>query len=87
MSLQRALLGQVSPQLRGVSVDQNAEQILLKFFVDGPITEEDAAAALEVETELLADLPPQKRVDTEVLRLDIPRRLPDADLWVFRRRE
>lgn len=87
MALQRALLGQVSPQLRGVSVDQDDQQIHLNFFFNGPVSEEDRVAASEVESELLADLPPDKRVETEIVRLDAPKRLPDSGLWVFRRRE
>lgn len=87
MALQRALLGQVSPQLRGVSVDQDGQRIHLKFFFNGPVSEEDRVAASEVETELLGDLPRDKRLDTEIVRLDAPQRLPDSGQWVFRRRE
>jgi hypothetical protein len=87
MSLQRALLGQVSPQLRGVAVDQDGPLIRLKFFINGPVSEEDTIAASEVETELLADLSSERKVETDVVRLDAPQRLPDSELWVFQRRE
>ena len=87
MSLQRALLGQVSPRLRGVAVDDDGQLIRLRFFINGPVSEDDTVIASEVETELLADLSSERKVETDVIRLDAPQRLPDSNLWVFQRRE
>jgi hypothetical protein len=87
MSVQRALLGQVSPQLRGVAVDEDGQLIRLRFFINGPVSDDDTLSASEVETELLADLSSNRKVDTEVVRLDTPQPLPDSELWVFQRRE
>ena len=87
VALQRALLGQISAALRGVSADYSEDAVHLAFFFDGPVSEADRASASEVEGELLADLEPGRSVSVEVRRIDAPTALPDSGFWVFRRRE
>jgi hypothetical protein len=87
MSLQRALLDEVSAALRGVAVRYHDGRVDLVFYVDGPVSEDDRESASIVETELLADLSPNYTVKTDIIQIDAPAPLPESDFWVYRRRE
>jgi hypothetical protein len=87
MSLQRALLGEVTPSLRGVGVRVGVSRVEVGFFYDGDVSHEDRDTASRVEAELLADLPPEFKVVTDVRRVDGRGTLPEMDLWVYRRQE
>jgi hypothetical protein len=87
LSLQRALLGEVSPALRGVSPRLGGEGLEIWFYLDGPVSGEDRESASCVTSEVAADFPVLSRVEERVERVDAPARLPPETLWAYRRRE
>lgn len=87
LAIQTALLGEVSPALRGVVFTRENANVALSFFFDGEIEEEDRESASCVESELVAVLPPEVTVRTEIIRRDPPATLHAAGWWVYRRRE
>jgi hypothetical protein len=87
-SVQRALLGEVSSTLRGVSLIREGDGLeKIRFYVDGPITAEDRESASGVAAEVAADLPPPGRVEERIERVDAPAPLPPDAVWAYRRRE
>jgi hypothetical protein len=85
--LQVALLGEVSAALRGVGFSLGGQDVILQFYFDGPISDEDRESASSIETEVIARLPDEARVSTNLMRSDMPARMTDPERWVFRRRE
>ncbi len=89
LSLQRALVGQVPPTLRGVlvalTVDVEARMIC---YFDGVIAEDDEEDVQCAYTEVLADFPDYD-IHLEIHRLDTPIPLPKipegAGHWVYMR--
>ncbi len=55
LSVQRALLGEVPPALRGVTLGWDDSLIYLRCYFDGPISEEDHESMELVATEVMAD--------------------------------
>jgi hypothetical protein len=84
--LQTALLGEVGPALRGVAYRLDEREVGIRFYFDGPVSDEDRESASCVVTEVIASLPEDVRVVEEVIRLDAPARLPDDLRHVFHRR-
>lgn len=85
--LQTALLGEVGGALRGVAFGMEDRTVRVRFWYDGPVSDEDRESAACVVSELYASLPDDWRVADEVIRLDAPARLPSDLLMVFHRRE
>jgi hypothetical protein len=85
--LQVALFGEVSPALRAVGFNLRDRRVTLVFYYDGPISEEDQESASCMETEMIAALPQDAQVVSEVIRFDAPGRMPPPDRWVYSRRE
>lgn len=87
LSVQRALLGAVSPSLRGVTVGWQDNLIRLRFYFDGPISDEEYSAVQVVSTEVIADFQSPWEINEEILRLDPPTPLECLEAWAFLRRE
>lgn len=87
LALQIALLGEVSAAMRGNSFMRRGNDVTLRFYFDGPVSEMDRESASCVETELIAALPAQAKVRTEIVRADAPAALPESGRWSYRRRE
>ena len=89
LSVQRALLGAVSPRLRAVTCGWEGFEITLRFVFDGEVADQDFEDAGIVASEVAADFPEPWTVDEDIARLDHPDDLrPDAlALWAFRRKE
>lgn len=85
--LQMALLGEVGPRLRAVGYARRGEDVEVRFWFDGPVSDEDRESASVAVTEVIAALPVDVRVFEEVVRCDAPTRIPSGDPLVFRRRE
>lgn len=85
--LQVALLGEVSPALRGVAFGVGDRAVRIAFYYDGRVSEEDRESASCVVTEVIAALPEDTSVSEEVRQFDAPRRLPEPEAWAYRRRE
>lgn len=84
---QRALLGEVSAALRGVTVAWQDKTVTVRCYFDGPISDADRDSMESVHTELLADFLPDVDVSLEVRRRDWPDPMESLQEWVYRRRE
>lgn len=87
LSVQRALLGEVSPALRGVTVGWDEKRIAILCYYDRRISEEDREAMSCVETEVMADFPADLQIDLDVIQCDAPQEMKLLDVWVYCRRE
>jgi hypothetical protein len=87
LSIQRALLGEVSPRLRAVTVTFDEKSVAARAYFDGELDDEDRESMSSVETQLLADFPEEHSVTVECHRLDAPAPIADDGTWVFARRE
>lgn len=88
LSFIRALLGEVSPVLRGITLGLKGKEVKLICYFDGEIQEDDIDSMNSVEAEMLADLP-EMVIDFALVRLDYPESLSGKELdeWLFLRRE
>ncbi len=87
LSIQRALLGEISPQLRAVVFSIAERDIDVRFYFDGVISDEDIESASCVETEIIADYEAEDVVTVRCIRLDTPKTIADGGVWVYHRRE
>ncbi len=88
LSAQRALLGEVFPALRAVTIRWSKDAIALRAYVDGELLDDDAESLSCIATELTADLWQEMRVDYEAIRCDWPQRIDDDDgVFIYARRE
>jgi hypothetical protein len=89
LSVQRALLGAVSPRLRAVTCGWQGFEITLRFAFDGEVADPDLEDAGVVASEVAADFPAPWTVDEVIARLDYPDDLRTGALalWAFRRKE
>jgi hypothetical protein len=87
LSIQRALLGEVSAQLRAVVFSIVNRNLNVRFYFDGMISKVDEESASCVETEILADYEPDELVTVCCIRLDAPEPIMDDGVWVYWRRE
>lgn len=87
LSIQRALLGEVSGRLRAVVFSVSDLFLNIRFYFDGEIDEDDFESASCVETEVLADYEEDWTIVVKCLRLDASEPILDDGVWVFRRRE
>lgn len=87
LSLQRALVGNVFPALRGMTVSWESGNIRILAYVDGDISEDNLESLRYVETEVIADFFPQHFVSLEVVRKDAPEIVKPLQAWVYLRRE
>ena len=87
LSIQRALLGEVSSRLRAVVFSLSERALNASFYFDGPITPDDAESASRVETEIIADCASDFIVAVNTIRLDAPEPVNDDGVWVYQCRE
>lgn len=89
LSVQSALLGLVSPGLRGVATRMIHPRIELRFLFDGTADEEDREDVSEVEAYVVADFSADVSVET-IVEADMelrPRDLRPGEVWVYLRKE
>jgi hypothetical protein len=87
LSALRALLGEVSPALRGVTIGWRDHVILLRSYFDGPISEVDRDSMSSVGAEVIGDFSEPWTIEDEVIRCDAPEPLEGLVAWAYRRRE
>jgi hypothetical protein len=87
LSVQRALLSEITPNIRAVTVEYDATSIHIEMFFDGEISDDDRETVLLVDTEVLAEFPAHHRVDTVGIRRDAPAPIPKDRLWAYYRKE
>ncbi len=88
-SVNRALWGEVSPNMRRVEAKADGYIILLRFYFDGEPSSEDRNSVSCAGAEVIADFSDEYVIEEEIIRLDAPERLP-ADpnrMAIYRRRE
>ncbi len=89
LSVQRALLDEIDPNLRAVKIDWDEENsiIHLHFYYDNKITDENNESASCVAGEVAGDFSLNTRVLEHCIHLDFPNELPDHKLVAYRRKE
>ncbi len=87
LSMQRALLGAVTPALRGVAVTWNEHRISARFVYDASGDYVDLVQ--ETETQVLADFDDDVTTDftTEVATDRFLPLLSEHEVWAYRRHE
>ena len=88
LCLQVALLGVITPGVRGITCKWDSQSIVIKFIYDGSYTEEEYELCEDVATELMASFP-EHRVSMERVAIPLPDSLREEFLysWVYIRRE
>jgi hypothetical protein len=88
LTLQVALLGRITPNLRAVTCGWSSGSVVVRFIYHGNPDKDADESVSEVETDLVAAMP-EKTVKTEICRLDAPRKLRTSllEAWVYRRKE
>jgi hypothetical protein len=87
LSVQRALLGEVTPNLRGVAADWNGTEIRVVCYYHGLISDDDREEMSCVHTEVATDFIDIAPVHFVLERLDMPTKLNGFRAWVFLRKE
>ena len=88
LSVQRALMGEVTPEMRVVEVELSTSRILIRIFTEGEASEAlraDCDAGLA--TQVVADFPYPERGDPQValefVRCDQPQSIPVRGQIIF----
>lgn len=88
LSVQRALLGNVTTNMRAIAVELNEFDISLLFYYDGKIKENDEETASEIETEVMADFYDYYNIDVNLIRLDYPKPIKNSSgFYIYLREE
>ncbi|WHP32245.1 hypothetical protein QMG90_04745 [Trabulsiella odontotermitis] len=88
LSLQRALLGNVTPNIRAVVVELKNKNISLLFYFDGEPNDDDEELVSVVETEVIADFDEDFVIEAIATRLDYPQPIKNTNgMLVFLRNE
>ena len=89
LSLQRALLLEVFPALRSLTVEWTTSTITTYAYIDGPISDDDWNSISVVDGEVIGDIPYpyEVYVDFKTIRHDAPEPIDDGRVCVFHRRE
>lgn len=89
LSVQNALLGIVTPQLRAVVVDlhKETETLYIRFYYDGDVSKQLIDLWECAITEASADLGPDCMLDDGIQRLDCPQKIPFRGRYAYLRRE
>ena len=88
LSIQRALLGQVTPNIRVVTATMVSDTITLRFIIDGEISDRSRQDLSVVATEVIADFATHQ-IEVELVRCDEPRATAEwhFDHLAYMRRE
>jgi hypothetical protein len=90
MSVQRALLGEITPEMRAIEVEWSPERIMLRVFTEGEAGERlredfDASAVTQVIADFAIPAEGGPHVAFEFVRCDAPERIPVRGTLVFAR--
>ncbi len=88
LSLQAALLDEITPNIRGITCGWNDSLITIHSYFQGEISEDDRESMECIATEVIANFP-EHRIDIESKKLDMLESLTPYSLsaWVYRRKE
>lgn len=87
LSATRALLGAITPSVRGITVVYNKEFIKLRVYFDIGATEEEKELISDAHGEIIADFPEIKTFPYEVIELPFPERMQVLSDWIYMRYE
>ncbi|MBV6818400.1 hypothetical protein KWG64_10650 [Rahnella sp. PD12R] len=88
LSMQSALLGSITPNIRAVIGFFYDKKIVIDFYFDGVISEDDEELASEVGTEVIADFESEFDIEIKTIRLDYPKPVKNKDgFLLFLRKE
>ena len=85
LSIQRALLGEVSSRLVSVTCGLKEKQIHIKAYFSGGVTQEDIERIQIIGAEVIADFPEEYSIEESCL--PVVREEEMLDFWAFRRSE
>lgn len=86
-SIQVALLGHITPNLRAVSVECKENEIKLFFYYDDLPSEDERELANLSDTEFISDFPVSIKTDFEIIHLPKPTTIPRLGMFVYLRHE
>lgn len=89
LSMQAALLREVTPELRAVSIDLDQNEMLMHayFYCDKEISEKQLDTWQCVTTEASASMLPRFILEPKIERLDYPRQIPLKGYFIYLRKE
>ncbi|TXK59077.1 hypothetical protein FU658_14120 [Alkalisalibacterium limincola] len=89
LSLMRALLGEVHPQLRTASIeaDSPGQVVRVRFVYDGDPLPEVRQSCESAGTECLADFPAPWTIDEQHISCPVPERIQNLTYLVYQRCE
>lgn len=88
LSIQRALLGNITHNIRAIVAELKRDDIQLFFYYDGQIKEDDEETASEIGAEVIADFSEGCNLDVNISRIDYPQPINHANgLCVYLRKE
>ena len=86
-SVNRALLGSITPNLRAVAADWDDQRILLVFYFHGTPSADDKETMSVVHTEVLTDFLDIRPVEVSIERLHMPSKINGLRALIFERQE
>ncbi|AFY94046.1 hypothetical protein [Chamaesiphon minutus] len=88
LTLQFALLREITPNIRGITCGWDESKIMINFYFDGEFTEDEQESMECVATEVIASIP-KLTIEVECKRIDNPKSLDPYKLldWVYLRKE
>ena len=88
LSINRALLGEITPNIRGITCAYNENKIIIRCCFEGEITEENEESMDCVEAEVIADFPGYA-IDLQCITVNMYESLAQHRLstWVYMRKE
>lgn len=84
LSLQRALLGEITDNLVAVTSSLNGTHIKIVAYFKGNLSEEDIERVQDIGTEVIADFPEPYTIEEVSLSAD-EHGLQCLDFWAFKR--
>lgn len=88
LSVQRALLGHITPNLRAVCIKNVNDEIELVFYYNTLPSDEEQELADFTDTEFIADFPsPEYKTDFQIITLPYPNKIPKDGICVYKRYE
>jgi len=85
--MQRALLGEITLNLRAVTITYEDNRIHFYCVYDGVASEEERENMSCVETELIADFPESVTISHEIREVNKDQPIQVPGIWVFARKE
>ena len=87
LSIQRALLGFATPELRGIVADIQGQELYIRFYYDKGVSHEILESWEFAITKVIADMGSDYLFDTGIERLDYPQEIPFRGRYAYLRKE